>query len=197
MSDTDWGKIANDYFAEQPHPQGHGLKIGEYATAIKLASMMKFGGHASGAEAALFWPQFQASGMSPDEFEHALDHIAPVAYTFHGRPPTMKELAMLKDKSPAEVHRHYGDLPSKHHPEITAANFVKAYQAARPWAQQHLGREPVHSEVAYMVHSNEDPRAYYPRISMQNTQQQGGPETQVGTDGGGGGVPPAGGQAAR
>lgn len=190
----DWGKVANSYFAEQPHPQGHGLKIGEFATAVKLASMMKFGGHAEPHEAALFWQEFKATGMAPDDFEHALDHIAPISYAFHGRPPTMKELALLKDKSPAEVHRHFGDLPSKTHPEITAANFVKSYQAARPWAREHLGREPVATEAAYLHHSGESPSVYYQRISAQNTHPDGS-QAPVGPNPGGGGVPPAGGQA--
>jgi hypothetical protein len=166
----DWGKAALDYWSEQPHPRGHGLKIKEVATAVKLASMAKFGGHASLHEASMFWGEFAPGGvpiMSPDEFEHALDHIAPVSYVFHGRPPTLKELVMLKDKPPGEVSRHFGDLPDKHHPEITAANMVKAYQAARPWAREHLGREPVKTEAAYIHHSGESPANYYARIKPQ------------------------------
>jgi hypothetical protein len=86
---------------------------------------------------------------------------------FHGRPPSLKELVTLKDKSPAEVHRHFGDLPDKHHPEISAANMVKAYQAARPWAREHLGREPVGTEARYLHHSGEEPRDYYSRLAAQ------------------------------
>jgi hypothetical protein len=171
----DWEKATKDFFDEYPHPRGHGLKIKEVATAVKLASMMKFGGHATLHEAAMFWGEFAPEGvpiMPPDEFEHTLDHLAPISYALHGRPPSMKELVLLKDKSPGEVSRHYGELPSKHHPDIPAATFVKAYQAARPHAREHLEREPVHSEVAYMVHSGERPDAYYQRISVQNTQQQ-------------------------
>jgi hypothetical protein len=189
----DWGKAAKAYYDEQPHPQGHGLKIGEFATAVKLASMMRFGGHAEPHEAAMFWQEFKATGMSPDEFEHALDHMAPISYVFHGRPPTMKELVQLKDKSPAEVSRHYGDLPSKTHPEISAANFVKAYQAARPWAREHLGREPVATEAAYLHHSGEHPSSYYQRIKPQ--EEPNGTQTSVGGQPGEGGVDATRGQA--
>jgi hypothetical protein len=196
-----WEEAAKAYFDDQPHPRGHGLKIKEVPVAVKLASMLKFGGHAAMHEAAMFWQEFAPGGvpiMSPDEFEHALDQIAPVSYVFHGRPPTLKELVTLKDKAPGEVNRHYGDLPDKHHPEITAANMVKAYQAARPWAREHLGREPVKTEAAYMHHSGEHPSAYYQRLAAQNTpEQQNVLPTQVGGDSGESGVGAAGRQAPR
>src|SRR5439155_17798851 len=100
---SDWANAAMAFCAEQPPPQGHGLKIREFATAVKLASMLKFGGHASGAEAALFWPEFQASGMSPQDFEHALERVAPLSYVYHGRPPTMREIGDLAGKASHEV----------------------------------------------------------------------------------------------
>jgi hypothetical protein len=195
----DWEKAAKAYWDEQLHPRGHGLKIKEVATAVKLASMAKFGGHASLHEASMFWQEFAPGGvpiMSPQEFEHALDHLAPISFTFHGRPPTMKEIVTLKDKTPAEVHRHFGDLPDKHHPEITAASMVKAYQAARPWAREHLGREPVKTEAAYLHHSGENAGAYYQRLAAQNTPEQADAlPTQVGGNRGEGGVGAAGRQA--
>lgn len=197
----DWTKAAKAYFDEQPHPRGHGLKIREVLPAVKLASMAKFGGHASLHEASLFWQEFAPGGvpiMAPDEFEHALENIAPVSFTFHGRPPTMKEIATLKDKTPAEVHRHYGDLPDKHHPDVSAANMVKALQSARPWAREHLEREPVKNEAAYLHHSGEPADVYYSRLKAQNTPQQpDGLQTQVGGNPGEGGVGAPRGQAPR
>ena len=197
----DWAKATHEYFSEQPHPRGHGLKIREVLPAVKLASMAKFGGHATLHEAAMFWQEFAPSGvpiMSSDEFEHALERMAPVSYVFHGRPPTLKEVVALKDKTPADVHRHYGDLPDKHHPEITAANMVKAFQAARPWAREHLGREPVKTEAAYIHHSGERPEVYYQRLAMQNTSQQTNAiSTQERGDGREGSLAPLGGQPTR
>jgi hypothetical protein len=149
----------------------------------------------------MFWQEFAPGGtplMSPDEFEHALDHIAPVSYVFHGRPPTLKEVVALKDRTPAEVSKHFGDLPSKHHPEISAASFVKAYQSARPWAREHLGREPVHTEAATLHHSGENPSTYYERLAAQNTPEQSNAiPPQVGGNAGEGSVGAAGRQASR
>lgn len=165
---VDWESAAKEFFDEQPHPRGHGLKIKEVATAVKLASMAKFGGHASLHEAAMFWQEFAPGGvpmMAPQEFEHALDNIAPASFVFHGRPPTLSEIALLKDKTPAEVHRHYGDLPHRIYPDVSAANMVKAVEAARPWAQQHLQREPALNEARYLHHSQERPSEYYARIA--------------------------------
>lgn len=173
----DWGQVAKAYYDELPHPNGHGLKIKEFATAVKLATMIKFGGHAEPHEAAMFWQEFAPGGvplMSPQDFEHALEKVAPLSYVFHGRPPSLKEVAELAGKASHEVRRYFADLPSKTHPEISAGDFVKAYQAARPWARQHLEREPVATEAAYLHHSGESPAVYYQRISRNNTQQQDG-----------------------
>jgi len=162
---VDWKKVSADFWNEQPHPNGHGLKIGELATMVKLATSMKFGGHASMAEAALFAPEFKATGMSPQEFEHTLDRLAPLSYTYHGRPPTMHEMASLKDKSPAEAHKYFADLPDKHYPHVSAGNMVKAMQAAEPHAQQHLERPALKNEAARLHHSGEDPAVYYARVA--------------------------------
>lgn len=196
---VDWSKAAKDYFDNQPHPRGHGLLIKEVATAVKLASMLKFGGHATLHEAKMFWDEFAPGGvpmMSPQDFEHALDRIAPLSYSFHGRPPSLKEIGELSGKAAHEVHRYFADLPSKERPEITAGDYVKAFQKARPWARQHLGREPVSVEAAHIHHSGESPDVYYQRLASHNAPQS-GVQTPVGPDGRGSGVAPAGRQASR
>ena len=165
---VDWAKAAKEYWDQQPHPKGHGLKIGEFATAVKLATLLKFGGHASGAEAAMFYPEFKATGMSPQEFEHTVERIAPLSFTYHGRPPTMKEIANLKDRQPHEATKYFADLPHKIYPHISAGDMVRAVQAAKPHAMEHLGREPVLNEAAYLHHSKEPASDYYRRIAQSD-----------------------------
>jgi hypothetical protein len=163
---VDWHQIAQTYWNEQPHPKDPTgrLKIGEFATAVKLASVLKFGGHANATEASAFWPEFQASGMSPQEFEHAVDRIAPLSFTYHGRPPSIPELVQLKDEHPKNVHSYFAGLPDKHYPHVSAGDMVSSLEAARPHAQEHLGRDPVKLEAAYLHHSRENPADYYSRL---------------------------------
>ena len=167
----DWGNIAKGYYDELPHPQGHGLKIKEFATAVKLATMAKFGGHANPAEASLFWGEFAPGGkpiMSPEEFEQTLDRVAPLSFTYHGRPPTMKELTNLKDAPPHEASKYFGDLPDAQHPSLSAAQMVKSLTAARPWAREHLQREPLKNEAAYLHHSGTSANDYYSHLAAQD-----------------------------
>ncbi len=164
----DYNQIAKDYWDQQPHPREPSLKISEFATAIKLATHVKFGGHASPAEAGLFWKEFAPGGvpiMSPQEFEHAVDRIAPLSYAFHGRPPSMQEIVKLKDEHPKNVHSYFAELPDKHFPHVSAGNMVKALESAKPHAREHLGREPVKSEASYLHHSGEHPADYYSRLA--------------------------------
>lgn len=204
---TDWGSVAKSYFDEQPHPRGHGLKIKEFATAVKLATMVKFGGHAEAHEAALFWQEFAPGGnpiMPPQEFEHALDRLAPLSFTFHGRPPSMAEIISLKDKLPHEARRYFEDLPDQHYPHVSAGAMVKAMQAGNEHAQNLIGRPVLKNEAAAMIHSGEPPLAYYSRLKTdrdskttpQPTLQPDGVQTAQRGDAGGGGSPPPGRQPA-
>lgn len=167
---VDYAKAAKDFWDKQPHPRAPGLTIGEFATAVKLATSAKFGGHASPEDAALFWPEFKSLGISPQDFEHALDRLAPVSFAYHGRPPTMQEIVRLKDEPPAKANAYFADLPDKHYPWVTAANMVKHLQAAEPHAQQFLGRPPVKLEAAQLSASGEHPRDYYSRLAQPNPQ---------------------------
>jgi hypothetical protein len=196
----DWTKVAQDHWNAQPHPKDPSgkLKIGEFATAVKLASVLKFGGHASAHEAALFWPEFQATGMSPQEFEHAVERIAPVSFTFHGRPPSMQELVQLKDKHPKDVASYFGELPDRHYPSVPASAMVKHLAAAEPHAQEHLGRSPVKLEAAYLHASGEQPANYYSRLKAQEAKLPDSTnvlQAKFGGDSGGRGTRDPGGQA--
>ncbi len=157
-------QLAREFFDEQPHPMAPDLKIKEFATAVKLATALKFGSHATPQEATLFWPHFQALQMSPENFEHVVDRLAPLSYTYHGRPPTMAEIGELRDKSPKEARTYFSDLPDQHYPSVSAGDMVKHLVAAEPHAKQHLQRPPNKYEAQYLAHSGEDPATYYQRL---------------------------------
>ena len=162
---TDWEAIAKAHWEAQPSPHAPGLMNGEVLPAVKLATKAKYGGHASFAEAELFYKEFKNLGMAPQDFEHALDRLAPVSFTYHGRPPSMKEIQDLQAAHPKDIRSYYADLPDQDYPHTTSGQMVSALQAATPHAQQHLGRPPVKYEAAYLVHSKEAPQAYYQRLA--------------------------------
>lgn len=205
----DWANAAKEYMDDQPHPRGHGLKIKEFATAVKLATMVKFGGHAEPHEAAMFWRDFAPGGvpiMSPQEFEHAIDHLAPLSFTYHGRPPSMQEILKLKDLAPHEARRYFSDLPDQHYPHVSAGDMVKTIQAGTTHANNLIGRPMLKNEAAEMIHSGESPPAYYARLKADADSKdptkpkltpQNGLPTQERGNTGGGGAPPPGGQPTR
>jgi hypothetical protein len=178
----DWGQVQTEWHGEMPHPLEPGLKIKEFPIAVKLATQTKFGSHASPQEASAFWKEFQNMNeklvnqkrepLSPEEYGHVLDHLAPLSFVYHNRPPTMHEVANLRDAKPADVRQHYSDLPDQHHPDITAGNMVRAMKAAEPHAQEHLGRSPVKLEAAYLVHSGAAPAEYYKALSQAQGQDK-------------------------
>jgi hypothetical protein len=195
---VDWGQVAKEFWDQQPHPRAPNIQIKDYATAVKLATLVKFGGHASSHETSLFWPEFKATGMSPQEFEHAVERIAPVSFTFHGRPPSMQEIVQLKDKHPKDVNSYFGELPDKHYPNVPAAEMVKHLAAAEPHAREHLGRAPVKLEAAYLHASGEQPANYYSRLAQPQVKipdSTNGVQTQERGDDRGRGLRVIGGQA--
>lgn len=162
----DWHEVAKTWWDAQPHPRAPKLTIGEFATAVKLATLTKFGGHATPEQAALFWPEFKATGMGVGEFEHAIERLAPMSFTYHGRPPTMQEIVRLKDEPPAKASAYFADLPDQHYPFVRSADMIKSLQAADPHAKQILGRPPVKLEAAQLSQSGENPRDYYTRLAQ-------------------------------
>ena len=144
----DWAAIAEDFYGNMPHPAAPGVKVKDYPTAVRLATATKFGGHASPQEASMFWREFQGLGMSPSQYEASLKVLAPLSYTYHGRPPSMQEIARFKDEQPAQARDYYHNLPDKHYPEVPAGEMIKQLKQASPHAQQHLGRGPNKYEAA-------------------------------------------------
>lgn len=189
---VDFKKIAADFWGSQPSPHEPSLTNAEFPQAVKLATKFKFGGHASATEASMFWRQFKQMNESlaqkgkdpigPEEAGHLLDQIAPVSFAYHGRPPSMKELANMSDQTPKQVRDYFSSLPDKHYPDVTAGEMVKALVSATPWANEHLSRDALKNEARYLHHSGEAPNEYYSRLaqsqSVQPAETQGAASSQ-------------------
>src|SRR5262249_48648706 len=146
-------EIVHQWHAEQPDPEVPSVKVGEYPTAARLATILKFGqGYASPQEVGNFWHEFQDMNeslvaqnkmpVSPDEFSHLAQQLARSPFTYHGRPPTMHEIARLRDADPKTIGDYFAALPDEHYPTVPAGEMAKALAAATPWAQRHAGRDP-------------------------------------------------------
>lgn len=179
--------IVHGWWAEQPHPQAPDIKVGDYPTAARLATTLKFGsGHASPQEVSAFWKEFQGMNqvlqtqnklpISPEEFSHLAQQMARSSFAYHGRPPSMYEIAKLRDADPKSIHDYFGALPDEHYPTVTAAQMAQALHSARPWANMISNTEPTKLDAAYLVHSGQSARDYYQaRDADQNrTQPQSG-----------------------
>ena len=195
-------ELVQQWHAAQPHPQAPSLTVGEYPTAVRLATILKFGsGHASPQEAANFWKEFQQMNstlqaqnklpLAPEEFEHLSQQMARSSYAYHGRPPSMYEVAKLRDAKPGEISDYFGALPDEHYPTVSAADMAKALHAARPWANQYVGRDANKLEGAYLHHSGQSPADYYKAMASDGTQDQAGSSDTRTTGGGNAGGQPA------
>lgn len=200
---TNWTDIAQSYWSAQPSPHNPLLTNGEYPTFVKLATKAKFGGHASAHEAGLFAAEFKAMNASlqdkrkdpitPEEFGHLLDRIAPISFALHGRPPSMQEIVRHRDAEPSTVQKFYSDLPDQHYPHVTAGQMAKTLALAEEPAVSLLGRKPVKLEAARFALGNlgfSDIIDYYKGISGLPSQEGGLWTPQPG----GFGAPPEGSQ---
>lgn len=166
----DFEKIAHDFWSQQPHPDAPGVTIGDYPIAMRLATAAKFGGVASAKETEAFWKEYKALAaeapeLTPDRFEQVLDQLAPLSFTFHGRPPSMHEIKALSTAHPTDQRKHYTELPDKDYPSVTAGQMVSGIVSAEPHARHHVGRPPLKNEVEHLVHSKTDPAAYYSTLN--------------------------------
>lgn len=179
-----WAASAADYYGAKPHPAAPGLKVSEVPLAVELASHLKFGsgdGHASLAEAELFWKEFQPlldQGVSPQAFHELVDRAAQHSFALHGRPPSMDELKRFADPkaTPADIQRWYHDLPDRHYP-VAAGQLLQQMVRAEPHALQHLGRKPVKKE-GFLFANGGDPASHYPQaaqpLKLRPQEEQGG-----------------------
>jgi hypothetical protein len=166
----DWTAIAEEFYGNMPHPAAPDIKAKDYPTAVRLATLAKFGGHASAQEASLFWKEFQGLGMSPSQFESSLKALAPLSYAYHGRPPSFQEIAKFKDEAPAQARDYYHTLPDKHYPEVPAGEMIKQLKQAQPHSQQHLGRSPNKFEASQlhaMGAKSDHAASYYANLKEQ------------------------------
>lgn len=157
-------KVVADWHNAQPHPQNPQLTVGEYATAVKLATQSKFGGHATAQEAGAFWQEFkganqklQAEGkatMSPEDYLQALDKLAPLTAALHGRPPSMNEIVSLKDSAPGQQRSYFEDLPDQLYPSVTAGQMAKYIAMGTSAAQATIGRAANKLEAMTFAHAN-------------------------------------------
>jgi hypothetical protein len=153
---TDWTAHAEAHYGALPHidpetGKASAITNKEWPVALEMATAARFGGHAAPAEVESFWPQFKALGMEPDHFLQLLDHLGPLFFRYHDRPPSMREIAMLKDGSPADARKYVEDLPDKDYPEVTAGQMVHSLVSAHGVAREHIGRAPAKGEVATFI----------------------------------------------
>lgn len=195
-------ELVHGFFAEMPHPQAPSLRVGEYPVAARMANVLKFGqGHASPPEVENFWREFKQTNqtlvdqkklpIAPDEFIHLAKQVARSSFAYHGRPPSMHELARLRDADPKTIHDYYGALPDEHYQTVPAAEMAKALHSARPWAEMITGQPPTKLDAAYLYHSGQNPKDFY-----ETRRQHDGDQDSAGADAGATGTDPAGGQQA-
>lgn len=176
-------QAAQTFWNAQPSPRAPGLTNGEFPVAVKLATKLKFGGHASASEASAFWGEFKnfnqklqaknKSPLSPEEFGHVVDHLAQVSFAFHGRPPQMQEIEKLHDQTSQAIHNHYYHLPDQHYPTVPAGEMIKNLESAKPYSRDNLNRDPVKLEAAYLYHSGQSPQEYYRMLGSSKNVQTG------------------------
>ena len=195
----DWVRLAKEHLDNLPSPHNPNLLNKDYAVAVKLATMTKFGsgeGHASPKEAELFWHEFKQTGLSPKQYEESLNRMAPVSFALHGRPPSMDEIVKLKDEHPEAVSKYYGALPDKHYPAVPAAAMVKHLAEAHvPWMQA-LGRPPTKLEASMLYHSRESVSTFAQRLAPPKEVDASVSQDGSGNDSGGSGVAASGGSPA-
>jgi hypothetical protein len=170
--EVDWGAIAHDFMGSLPHPAAPSIQVKDYPTAARLAAATAHSSDINPKSVEAFWQEFNSinkglgdRAMSPEQYTDAIKNIAPVSYVFHGRPPTMAEIAQMHDAPPEKVRGYYYNLPDKNYPDVPAGDMVKALQSATPFSRMYLGRDPVKNEARYLFHSGANPADHYQMLA--------------------------------
>lgn len=157
---VNFDQIAQEYYGSLPHPASKtGILVRDWAMAVQLASASKFGGHANPGETDMFWPEFQALGLTPSQYLDSLQRLAKWSFQYHGRPPSMGEIKDLHPLKPHEQHQHYQSLPDQHYPDVTAGDMVKALAVSNHYATKHLQRGALKNEARLVHHGGMAPGA--------------------------------------
>src|SRR5262245_61454994 len=184
--------VIHGYWQSQPHPSAPNLTVGEYPMAMRMATTLKFGQgeHPTPQEADSFMAEFKAMNQTlqsqnklpyqPEEFIHQAQQMARSSFAYHGRPPSMYEMARLRDSHPKEIVAYYGALPDEHYPTVPAAEMAKALHAATPWSQLYEGTAPNKGDAAYLYHSGQSAEQFYQaRARQDGTNDSSGPHAGV------------------
>jgi len=156
--EVDWHQIAEEHYGSKPHPRAPSLTVRDFPIAIELATATRFGGHATHTEAEAFWREFQNLKMAPAQYLRLLDQLAPLAFRYHGRPPSMEEIAKHQESDPKAMRDYYSELPHKLYPDVSAGQMMRWQAMADPYAQQHLGRKALLNEARSFAHGNMGPQ---------------------------------------
>lgn len=179
----DIAALVNQYWNSQPHPMNPKLTVGDYSVAIRLATHAKFGGHATPEEAGAFWDDFNSMNnhltsqgkqpITPHEMTHLIDQMAPVSFAYHGRPPSIREIAQHRDSAPDQVRKYYHALPDPLYPHVPAGDMAAKLTVGDMYANMHLGRKANKVEGAHFYHGNMGPEqvnSFYQSLKQQRDE---------------------------
>jgi hypothetical protein len=163
-SNLDFTRLISEHYGQFAHPQSKAdppITVSDWPVAQALASATKFGGlggpasgHAAPHEVDLFWQQFKQLNMAPKDYLDTLDRLSQWSFRYHGRPPTMKEIADLHPQRPADQQKHYQDLPDGQYPDLTAGQMMKAHAVADYYSKKHLGKGATKLDARLVHHGN-------------------------------------------
>jgi hypothetical protein len=92
--------------------------------------------------------------MEPGHYLDTLRRVAPLAFRFHNRPPTMEEIKLHGQAPPDAAFKYYTTLPDQHYPDVMAGDMVRSLAKADPYAKRYLNRGALKSEARFFHHAN-------------------------------------------